>query len=52
MALLAAQNQWSCALACIVSFANDHGIKITQEEASKIYFRFFEGKSNRIPVAV
>jgi len=37
----AAQNEFSCALACIVSALNDFGDTKTQEEISKQYFRFF-----------
>jgi hypothetical protein len=34
MSTVVAQNEWSCALACIVSLASDHGIQVTQQEVT------------------
>jgi ABC-type bacteriocin/lantibiotic exporter with double-glycine peptidase domain len=35
------QNDWSCALACIVSLANDHGLNITQQSLTSQFIGHF-----------
>jgi hypothetical protein len=41
MSLVNAINQWSCALACIVSICDDKGIKVTQDSIIKDYKKDF-----------
>ena len=47
MSSIVAQNEWSCALACVISLANDHGIQATQQQVALTFSSSFPEWASR-----